>query len=264
MITAGIDSGSRNTKAVVLEDGRILGKAKSPTEFSAALAARTVYAAALADAGVSADRVRAVWATGTGRAMVDFADGGINEVSAAARGAHAAAPETELVIDMGAESSRAVRLLKGGAIRNYEINDKCASGAGTFIESMARTLEIGAEEMGAYSLRHTKDVPMNAQCVVFAESEVISLIHRRERVEDIAHGIHVGIANRVSSLVRRVGVTDNIILIGGPAYNAGLVVCLSNELGKTVAVPENAEYISALGAAVRAAEKSEQGSGADI
>lgn len=254
MITVGIDSGSQNTKAVVVKDGKVLARVKQLTEFDATAAAAAVYDKVLAEAGVGKDEVDAVASCGTGRTMVTFADGNVNEVSAAARGAYFVMPDAALVLDIGGESSRAIRLQAGGAIRNYEINDKCASGAGTFIESMARTLEITTEEMGPKSLAHTKELPMNAQCVVFAESEVISLIHRQEKVEDIAYGIHVGIANRISSLVRRVGVVDGIVLIGGPAHNKGLVQCLELELGKPVRVPEAPEFVSAIGAATYAVE----------
>jgi benzoyl-CoA reductase subunit D len=254
MITVGIDSGSQTTKAVVIKDGTIIGKSKTLTEFDATKAARTVYESALREAGIDAKEVESISATGTGRLLADIASSVVNEVSAAARGTHAAVPETELLIDIGAESCRAIRIQEDGGIRNYEINDKCASGAGTFIESMARTLEITTEEMGPASLRHTKEVPMNAQCVVFAESEVISLIHRQEKIEDIAYGIHVGIANRISSLVRRVGIADKITMTGGAGLNEGLVDCLSNELKKPIRVAESPEYVTAFGAALYAAE----------
>jgi benzoyl-CoA reductase subunit D len=95
---------------------------------------------------------------------------------------------------------------------------------------------------------------MNAQCVVFAESEVISLIHQKESKEDIAHAIHIGVANRISSLVRRVGIVDGITLIGGPGHNIGLVHCLQDVLGKDIVVPTDTDYASALGAAIYAAE----------
>ena len=88
-----------------------------------------------------------------------------------------------MIIDMGADSCRVIRLSEQGSVVKYELNDKCASGAGTFIEAMARALQIPTVEMGNFSKRHTKELVTNAQCVVFAESEVISLIHRQETVE---------------------------------------------------------------------------------
>jgi benzoyl-CoA reductase subunit D len=160
-----------------------------------------------------------------------------------------------MVIDLGAESCRVVKLRADGMVDSYEVNDKCASGAGTFIETMARALQVAVKDMGELSLRHTSEVPMNAQCVVFAESEVVSLIHQKTAKEDIAFAIHKGICNRINSMVRRVGAVDGIMLVGGTAGNAGLADCLQSTVGKKIAVPKNPGYVSAIGAALQAAEK---------
>lgn len=252
MITVGIDSGCKSTKAVVVEDGSIIGKAKILTEFDASEAAKQVFELVLSSAGIKQEEVAAVVATGVGRGRVPFAKGNVNEVLSAAKGVRHIQPDSNLIIDMGAEASRAILLNRDGTVKNYQVNDRCASGGGTFIETMARALQISTEEMGAYSLRHTKDIPMNAQCAVFVESEVISLIHQKETRENIAHGVHVGICNRVCSMVRRLGIMDGIVFIGGLGHNLGLIACLKKELGKDVFVSEDTDYISALGAALYA------------
>lgn len=255
MITAGIDCGSQNTKGVLLNDGKVIAKAKIATEFDANKAAERVYETLLMDAGIQRDEVESIVATGVGRELPNFVDAMVNEVISAAAGAHYAKPDTQLVIDMGAESSRVIKLNEDGTVKRYEANDKCASGAGVFIEAMARALQIGIDEMGDYSLRHTKEITTNAQCVVFAESEVISLIHRQEEKEDIAYAIHVGVCNRIASLIRRFGISDNVTLIGGPGNNEGLAQCMGNILGKDIVVPQDTDYLSAIGAALYATEK---------
>jgi benzoyl-CoA reductase subunit D len=252
MLTVGIDSGNQNTKTAVLSNGKVIGSAVVPTEFDARQAAWSALDKALADASVSRDGVDFIVATGAGRELIDVAQGILNEVGSAAKGARYYFPETEMVIDLGGEGCRAIRLETDGRIKNYEVNDKCASGAGTFIETMARALQISTAEMGGYSLKHTRSVPMNAQCVVFAESEVISLIHNQEKKEDIAYAIHVGICNRINALVRRAGTVQNITMIGGPGMNQGLVECLSEVLRKNVAVCEDTMIASAVGAAIHA------------
>ena len=254
MITAGIDCGSQNTKAAILKDGKVVAIALLPTEFDADMAAQKVLEKALSDAGVKREDVSKVIITGVGRDIIKWGDDDINEVGAAARGARYALPETDTIIDMGADSCRVIRLNEDGSIMKYEVNDKCASGAGTFIEAMARALQITTEEMGDFSLRHTKELATNAQCVVFAESEVISLIHAKESREDIAYGVHMGIANRVASMIRRVGLSDHFSMIGGPAFNKGLVSCMAKVFGKEIIVPENNQYLSAVGAAIYGAE----------
>jgi len=254
MITVGIDSGIQNTKALVLSDKRVIGTAIEKTEFDAVGAANRVFDQLLALCGIERNAVASIASTGVGRSIVPFADSNVNEMISAAKGSSFVNPECGMIIDLGAESSRIIRLNPTGEIKNYEVNNKCAAGGGTFIETMARALQLSTEEMGAYSLKHTKLIPMNAQCVVFVESEVISLIHQRESVENIAHSVLVGISNRICSMAQRLGIIDGVTFIGGPAKNKGLVSCLEDALGKRVFVPELPEYISALGAALRAEE----------
>lgn len=200
------------------------------------------------------DAFAVVASTGVGRNEVKFAKDNVTEVGSAARGARFAIPTANTIIDLGAEEGRAIKLTEDGKIADFASNEKCAAGAGSFVESMARALQTTLEEMGPLSMKHTKEVPMNAQCVVFAESEVVSLIHQQTAKEDIARAVHDGVSNRVSSMVRRVGIVDDLALIGGPGHNIGLVQSLKDDLAKEIAVPDDPDYISALGAALYATE----------
>jgi len=262
-IFIGIDSGSQSTKGVVVKQGAILAEAKVYTDFDASAAAEAVLKELLEMTGIEQSAVTCIAVTGSNRQLVSFANLLVNEIVAAATGTHATVPAARMVLDMGAEGSRVIALDETGAAKAYEINDRCASGAGTFIETCARALEIKPEEMGTYSLKHTKDIPMKAQCVVFVESEVISLIHQKETKENIAHGVHLGIANRIGSMFRRLGIQEGVAFVGGPARNQGLVECLQSDLGQEVTVPEKPEYIVALGAALYAAIKMAKEGGAD-
>ena len=256
-IAVGIDCGSQYTKAVLLKDEALIDSVRIPTGFDIEKAARDAYQQVTES--LDKNDSPAVAATGVFRNTIGFIPATINEVSAAAKGAFFIDPSTELVIDIGAESSRAVWLKKDGSVLKYAVNDKCASGAGTFIETMARTLQLDISQMGEYSLKHTKDISINAQCVVFAESEVVSLIHQQEKIEDIAHGIHAGIASKVGALIRRESIADKIMLIGSAGVNGGLVACLEAELGREIQVPQMHVFVSAIGAALSAicSEKAE-------
>lgn len=254
MISVGIDSGSRNTKAVALKDGEILGKATVLTDFEPNEASMKVYAMILRAAGIKSDDVATVASTGVGRDDIKLAQANLTESGSAARGIRFVNPNVNTIIDLGSEGSRAISLKPDGKVGNFAVNDRCATGGGAFIETMARALQTTPEEMGPLSMKHTKKISMNTQCVVFAESEVISLIHKQTAIEDIAYAIHEGVCLRISSLVRGVGIVDEVALIGGPGNNIGLVRSLQNALNKEIFVPEDPEYISALGAAIYAAE----------
>ena len=88
---------------------------------------------------------------------------------------------------------------------------KMADDTIAFIEAMARALEVTVEEMGLLCLQSDKEIPMNAQCVVFAESEVVGLIHARTPKSDISKAIYDSIAGRIVSIIRRIGANKDIV-----------------------------------------------------
>ncbi len=200
--------------------------------------------------GISPSDINSVTSTGSGRKEADFATNSITEVTAAAKGATALYPSVHCVIDVGAEEGRSIRCETGGKIIDFAINEKCAAGAGAFTEAMARALEIPIEEFGKLALQSEKDIPMNAQCAVFAESEVISLLHQKTDKKDIAKAVNDAVASRITSMAKKVGYEKDIALIGGVSNNVGFVESLKRGLESEIIVPENAEYVGAIGAAM--------------
>ena len=141
-----------------------------------------------------------------------------------------------------------------GRVLDFAANEKCAAGAGAFAESMARALQLTLADFGTASLMSTQAIPMNAQCTVFAESEVVSLIHAATPVPDIARAVLDAVASRVCAMTRRAGIEDAVVLIGGMAHNPGFVRALREALGVgELWLPQAPEYVSALGAALIAA-----------
>jgi benzoyl-CoA reductase subunit D len=253
MVTAGIDVGAKNVKVVIQEDGKVLGKGLIPAGLDAKAAIEQAMDAALKDADLTRDKVEKIFATGAGRKEVTDADDSYTEVGADAAGALHLYTDARTVIDVGAEEGRAIRVDERGKVIDFAINERCAAGAGAFTEAMARALEVPLEELGKLSLSSTKAVPMNAQCAVFAESEVVSLIHAKTEKRDIARAVHDAMATRITSMARRVGVEPEVALIGGVAKNPGFVDALQRDLEMEVLIPDDPEYVSAYGAAVLAA-----------
>jgi len=253
MSSAGIDMGAQLIKVVVLNDGQVLARSMVPTGFEPLEAAQKALDEAIKQAGISRDDIKSIVSTGAGRKSVTFADKTITEVTADARGTNSLLPSVRTVIDIGAEEARGISCDAEGKVLDFAKNDKCAAGAGAFVESMARALEIKVPEMIELSLKSTKEAPINATCAVFAESEVVSLIHSKVEKADIAHAVHDAIASRVSSMVRRIPVEKDVALIGGVANNAAIVDVMKKHLGVDIVVPENPQFVSALGAALSAA-----------
>jgi len=256
MITAGIDCGAKNTKAILMKDGEIVGKGMLLTGFDQEKAVEESLGQALKDAGIYKDDVQKIYGTGSGQKAAKIADDSVNEIKAMSKGANFFFPNARTVIDVGAEEGRAAKIDEKGNPIDFAINEKCAAGAGAFIEAMARALEVTIEEMGPLCLESDKKIPMNAQCVVFAESEVVGLIHAKTDKPDISKAIHDSMASRIVSIIRRIDVNEDIVMIGGVGYNPGFMTALQQELKvEKVYIPDEPEYGVAVGAAVVAAEE---------
>ncbi|NLJ56157.1 MAG: CoA activase [Firmicutes bacterium] len=255
MITAGIDVGHSFTKAVVVKNNNLLSTGRVPSGFEVKQAATKALKQALSAAGLYKNAIKSVTVTGNGKKEVDFANGSITEIGAAARGVMKIFPQARTVVDVGAEGSRALKINENGTVINFAINEKCATGTGSFVETMCRALEIKLEEIGPLSLKAKQTIVMNSHCAVFAESEVISLIHTQVSKADIARAVNHAMASRVASLVRRIGLKKEIVMIGGVAKNPGIISELEKDLKIKLTLLDRPDFISALGAALTAGEK---------
>jgi predicted CoA-substrate-specific enzyme activase len=260
MIVAGIDVGAKNVHAVLIKDGALAARATVASGFDHEESAERGLAEAAAAAGVGRDDIDLVAATGAGRKALAFAAQQPTEVAADGKGASDLYPGARTVIDVGADEARAIRLGADGRVIDFAINEKCAAGAGAFVEAMSRALDMDLDDFAKASLDSTQSIPMNAQCTVFAESEVVSLIHANTPPADIARAVHDAMASRVSAMVRRIGVEDPVVLGGGAALNIGFVKALSEALGGVdIYVLADAEYLGAHGAALIAWEAAQAG-----
>jgi benzoyl-CoA reductase subunit D len=249
MIVAGIDVGGKNVHIVIKKDGQILGKVSGPTGIKKAETVEQLYNELLKKAGLTRKDVERVVATGSAAKRVAFANGAIPDAAADARGVIKLIPTARTVIDVGAEEGRSIKISADGKVLDFAINEKCAAGTGTFVEAMSRALEVSVDEMSKITLQSTQTLSTNAQCAVFGESEVVSLIHQKTSKPDIARAVMNAIAGRVASVARIVGLEKDVVMVGGMARNAGFVDSLKKNIEMDVIVPEDPDYMGALGAA---------------
>jgi predicted CoA-substrate-specific enzyme activase len=190
--------------------------------------------------------------TGYGRNSVKFMDKAMTEIICHGAGAHYLNPRTRSVIDIGGQDSKAIVLDEKGKVKNFAMNDKCAAGTGRFLEVMARALEVELDGFGALSLRAGDPSRISSLCTVFAESEVISLISKGEKRENIIAGIHESIAARIAAMTNRLRIAPLVVMTGGVAKNIGVVKALERKIGMAVEVSEYAQVNGAIGAALLA------------
>jgi predicted CoA-substrate-specific enzyme activase len=247
--------GAKTIKVVIMEDGKkVLSMAKDFAGTDTKATTEKLFADALKKANVKAEDIKHVTSTGTGKAAAPYATDNITEVGAAAKGAIFLYPSARTVIDVGAEEGKTLRCDATGKVIDFAVNEKCAAGAGSFMESMARALEVKLEELGPLALKSTNSIPMNAQCAVFAESEVVTLVHQKTPKQDIAKAVHDAIADRITSMVRKVGFEKDVVIIGGVSKNPAFVETMKRNLQMDVIVAKDPEFVGALGAAIMAVE----------
>jgi predicted CoA-substrate-specific enzyme activase len=166
------------------------------------------------------------------------------------------APTTRTVVDIGGQDCKVISVSDKGTVVNFAMNDRCAAGTGRFFEAMARALGCGLE--GLSDLENQGETPcvISNQCSVFAESEVITLVNEGTDLPDIIAGINVSVASRLNSMVRRVGLVEELVLTGGCSKNDGLARALADKLSISIGkLPEDPQLAGAVGAALIAAEK---------
>jgi predicted CoA-substrate-specific enzyme activase len=255
MIAAGVDIGSLVTKALILKDKQILSKALTPTGADPSSAAKETLGEALRKASLSIEEIDGIVSTGYGRRVVEFGGEVLTEISCCAKGAWwIGVPFGRIgtVVDLGGQDTKVISLSQDGEMVDFVMNDKCAAGTGRFLEVMAHALEVRLEDLGELSQRAKAPVVINSTCTVFAESEVISLVAQGKERADIIAGLHNSIAQRIVGMIKEVGERDMIFFAGGGAKNKGIHKALEDKLGKKVYVPDEPQFVVALGAALSA------------
>ena len=255
MITAGIDAGLQDTKIVIFKDNQVLSQVNVTcgSEPTVVVAERGLRQAT--ESGrISLGDIQYAVVTGSGRAAVPFVQGQAGLSLCLAKGAEWISPSIRTVLDIGAQRTLAVKC-QGGIPVKIATNDRCAAGSGMYLEMVAKVLEIRMEQMLELSMQSKSAAEVTSTCAVFAESEIISLIHMKKKREDVLKGVLMALARRISPLLTSIGWEQDLAIVGGVAKNAGMVEALKEQLGCDLVVPENPELVAALGAALIAQER---------
>lgn len=261
MITAGCDIGSLTAKAVILEEDTIRSVALTRSGPEPARSAEEVMAAALKDAGLALSDLDSVVGTGYGRARIPFVNRLASEITCHAKGVRHLSPDTRFVIDIGGQDAKAILLGEDGAVERYLYNDKCASGSGRFLEIMAEALETPLEAMGAVGSESAETLTISSQCVIFAETEVVSLVNDGKNIPDIVAALHRALAKRIAAMAGSLGVVETVAMTGGVAKNSGVFNALADILEVRLKRPDtlDPQLMGALGAALIARESGANG-----
>ena len=266
-ITCGVDVGTTSTQAAVMSGGTLVGYASIHTGTDFKGAAETALSKALEGTGLTVADMSAIGSTGFGKEVVSFATKKLDEVQCHAKGARFMyGPEVRTVVDMGGQTVKAIRLFEWDRVRDFMLNDKCATGEGRNLEVLCDLLHVGITEIGQKSLEVEKDPePVSTTCWAFADTETLGLFGRPEfRAEPLKeaeiYASHIfavawrvmGVIGRLSTLdVGEIEIDGELALTGGLAKNPGITKRIERELGVTAAKSDYDPMVAgAIGAAL--------------
>ncbi|MFC1939517.1 acyl-CoA dehydratase activase [Chloroflexota bacterium] len=251
----GIDVGSVTTKGVVTKDGKLNAYHILPSGDNYRAVAQKLKQELLVKGNISPEDIAGIVGTGCGAGSVDFANRQVSEIVCCAKGIKACFPSVRTVISVGGQSSQVIRMSKEGQMTDFTVSEKCAAGSARFLQVMANVLRINLEDIGALSLKSTNPVAFSTGCAVFGETEAITRVAEGYSKEDILAGVHESLANKIASLVARIGLEEKCALCGGGGLDVGLIRRLEGKLGVQLLVPSQPQIVTALGAATAAQEK---------
>jgi predicted CoA-substrate-specific enzyme activase len=256
MVFAGIDAGLKILKTVILREDKIISHLLLPIgRDSVTVAAERALGEATAAASVPPSELRHIVVTGAGRHQIPYAKEQLPESLCLAKGIdYLNSSFAGIVLDIGVHKVLAVRC-RSGIPLSIARSDRCAAAAGEYLEIVAEMLGIGMAEMGALYRRSREPAEIQSTCAVFAESEIISLLHQRKRPEDILKGALKGFAARIYPMLLNVGYPSDVALVGGVARNTGVIKAIEEQIGHSVLVTDNPDIVGALGAALIGKER---------
>lgn len=253
IITAGIDVGSVSSQAVICVDGELYGYNSMRTGNNSPDSATNAINGILDKAGMKLEDITYVIGTGYGRVNVPFAHKAITEIACHARGAnYMGGPAVRTILDMGGQDCKAIHCDEKGKVTNFLMNDKCAAGTGRGMEVIADLMQIPIAELGPRSFDvDVEPEAVSSTCVVFAKSEALGLLKAGYTKNKVIAAYCQAMAERVVSLIERIGVEDGFFITGGIAKNPGVVKRIEKLLGtKAVETKIDTQIAGALGAAL--------------
>ena len=255
----GLDGGSTYLKAAMIDErGIVVDTMVRNTGIDNSGTATALVDALCRRGGIDRRQVGQIMATGYSRKVLDVADDDISEITAHAYGVRITAPREwrpGIIVDVGGQDSKLIYLDASYTVKNFSMNDKCAAGTGKFMEVIAQILETTIDQVGPLSLESTEPCDINSTCVVFAQSEVISLIARKFDRRDILSGMHLSMAKRIIKMMKKSEKNGDVLMTGGGALNIGLRKAFEDELMRDIFVANHPQFNGAIGAALLASER---------
>jgi len=248
---AGVDVGSTTTKVAIVDSSeKLLADAIDKSGFDFSGAAESVFRQALGTLGVERQQIKRVVSTGYGRRNVAFADEMRTEILCHSAGAYHYYPEALTIIDIGGQDNKIIRVNAAGERETFTMNRKCAAGTGAFIEEIAYRLGFELSDLNGMAEKSENEVSIGSFCTVFSCTEILGLLRRGAKPEDIVKGVFRSVVKRVVEMDTIVG---KVVLTGGViAYNPIIARMMAEMTESQVVIAPHPQTMGAFGAALTA------------
>ncbi len=242
MKSIGIDIGSRRTKVAVLEDNELLLEEIDTTNF-------------ILELDKNLDRFdikEKLAATGYGRNILKKKGYKVlNELKAEVIAANYFWKEKGVILDIGGQDLK-VLYFEGENIKNFVLNNSCASGTGSFLEHILARLKVNFKYLNNLRFDENFVEELNVVCAVFAEAQIVSLLAQGFDIDTLLRMSLNSVAKRAIFFINKlkeIEEEEEVLFLGKVAGIEYLKEAISYFLGKKVTVKKNHQFFPAIGAA---------------
>lgn len=257
----GIDAGSTTTKMTLIDpEGTLLWSDYSSNEGNPLQKSMEMLTELYRILPENVYIGRAV-TTGYGEALIKNAlkvDEGEVETVCHYKAAEHFSPDVDFILDIGGQDMKAMTI-HNGVLSAIKLNEACSSGCGSFIETLAASLQYNVYDFAKEALKSKAPVDLGSRCTVFMNSKVKQTQKEGASIADISAGLSISVIK--NALYKVIKVQDpkrlgkKILCQGGTFYNESVLRAFEQITGREVIRPNIAGLMGAYGCALIAANQ---------
>ena len=248
----GIDAGSTTAKVVAIDgEGRLLYENYRSNEGTPVDTIKSMILDLYSKLSPKTI-IRCAGSTGYGEMLIKTAFNlDISEIETMAHyeAANYFLPGVESIIDIGGQDMKYIKI-KNGAVDSIMLNEACSSGCGSFIETLAKSLNMGVEDFVKYAITSKAPIDLGSRCTVFMNSKIKQTQKEGRPLGDIFAGLSYSVIQKVMKIRDFSSLGEKIVVQGGTFYNDAVLKAFENISGKKVVRPDIAGLMGAYGVAL--------------
>ena len=252
----GIDAGSTTAKVVAIDsEGRLLYENYQSNKGTPIDTIKGMILDLYSKLGPNTV-IRSAGSTGYGEMLVKTAFNlDISEIETMAHyeAANYFLPGVESIIDIGGQDMKYIKI-KDGAVDSIMLNEACSSGCGSFIETLAKSLNMTVEDFVTYAIHSKAPIDLGSRCTVFMNSKIKQTQKEGHPLSDIFAGLSYSVVRNAIQKVMKIRdfstLGSKIVVQGGTFYNDAVLKAFENITGKKVVRPDIAGLMGAYGVAL--------------